>query len=51
MPDQSYRGLAAQNSTSAAFRESWGLLNLLQKAGRAGRSGEYEDAEVWDFPP
>jgi CRISPR-associated endonuclease/helicase Cas3 len=32
-----------------AFRESWGLVNLLQIAGRASRSGEYQDTEVWDF--
>lgn len=36
-------------SFHTAFRESWGLVNLLQIAGRASRSGEYEDAEVWDF--
>ncbi len=36
-------------SFRTAFRESWGLMNLLQIAGRASRSGEYEDAEVWDF--
>lgn len=36
-------------SFRTAFRESWGLVNLLQVAGRASRSGEYDDAEVWDF--
>lgn len=36
-------------SFRTAFRESWGLVNLLQIAGRASRSGEYDDAEVWDF--
>jgi hypothetical protein len=36
-------------SFRSAFRESWGLVNLLQIAGRANRSGEYRDAEVWDF--
>jgi CRISPR-associated endonuclease/helicase Cas3 len=36
-------------SFHTAFRESWGLVNLLQIAGRASRSGEYENAEVWDF--
>jgi hypothetical protein len=36
-------------SFRAAFRESWGLVNLLQIAGRASRSGEYDNAEVWDF--
>lgn len=36
-------------SFRTAFRESWGLGNLLQIAGRASRSGEYQDAEVWDF--
>jgi CRISPR-associated endonuclease/helicase Cas3 len=36
-------------SFRTAFRESWGLVNLLQIAGRASRSGEYENAEVWDF--
>jgi len=32
-----------------AFRESCGLVNLLQTAGRVSRGGEYPDAEVWDF--
>ena len=36
-------------SFRSAFRESWGLVNLLQIAGRASRSGEYADTEVWDF--
>ena len=36
-------------SFRTAFRESWGLVNLLQIAGRASRSGEFADAEVWDF--
>ncbi|MGI9172116.1 MAG: helicase-related protein, partial [Chthoniobacterales bacterium] len=36
-------------SFRSAFRESWGLVNLLQIAGRASRSGEYDGAEVWDF--
>jgi CRISPR-associated endonuclease/helicase Cas3 len=36
-------------SFRTGFRESWGLANLLQIAGRASRSGEYDDAEVWDF--
>ena len=36
-------------SFRSAFRESWGLVNLLQIAGRASRSGEYQDTEVWDF--
>ncbi|MEO8428619.1 MAG: CRISPR-associated endonuclease Cas3'' [Verrucomicrobiota bacterium] len=36
-------------SFRTAFRESWGLMNLLQIAGRASRSGEYDNAEVWDF--
>lgn len=46
-------------SFRSAFRESQGLVNLLQiaclceaarrQAGRASRSGEYQDTEVWDF--
>ena len=36
-------------SFRTAFRESWGLVNLLQIAGRANRAGEYDNAEVWDF--
>lgn len=36
-------------SFRSAFRESWGLVNLLQIAGRANRSSEYSDTEVWDF--
>ncbi len=36
-------------SFRSAFRESWGLVNLLQIAGRANRSGEFPDTEVCDF--
>lgn len=36
-------------SFRTAFRESCGLVNLLQISGRANRSAEYEGAEVWDF--
>lgn len=36
-------------SFRTAFRESCGLTNLLQTAGRVSRGGEYPDAEVWDF--
>ena len=36
-------------SFRTAFRESCGLVNLLQISGRANRSGEYGNAEVWDF--
>jgi hypothetical protein len=36
-------------SFRTAFRESWGLVNLLQIAGRANCSREYSDTEVWDF--
>jgi hypothetical protein len=36
-------------SFRTAFRESWGLVNLLQIAGRANRSGEFDGSEVWDF--
>lgn len=36
-------------SFRTAFRESCGLVNLLQTAGRVSRSAEYADAEVWDF--
>jgi CRISPR-associated endonuclease/helicase Cas3 len=36
-------------SFRTAFRESWGLVNLLQIAGRASRSGEFDGSEVWDF--
>ena len=32
-------------SFRSAFRESWGLVNLLQIAGRASRSGEYQDTD------
>lgn len=36
-------------SFRTAFRESCGLVNLLQTAGRVSRGGEHSDAEVWDF--
>ncbi len=36
-------------SFRTAFRESCGLVNLLQVSGRANRSSEYPDSEVWDF--
>ena len=36
-------------SFRTAFRESCGLVNLLQVSGRVNRSSEYNDAEVWDF--
>lgn len=36
-------------SFRTAFRESCGLVNLLQISGRANRSAEYDSAEVWDF--
>jgi CRISPR-associated endonuclease/helicase Cas3 len=36
-------------SFRTAFRESCGLVNLLQISGRVNRSAEYDDAEVWDF--
>ena len=36
-------------SFRTAFRESCGLVNLLQISGRANRSAEYDAAEVWDF--
>jgi CRISPR-associated endonuclease/helicase Cas3 len=36
-------------SFRTTFRESCGLVNLLQISGRASRSAEYEGAEVWDF--
>lgn len=36
-------------SFRTAFRESCGLVNLLQTAGRVSRGGEYPEAEVWDF--
>jgi CRISPR-associated endonuclease/helicase Cas3 len=36
-------------SFRTAFRESCGLVNLLQISGRANRSSEYDDTEVWDF--
>lgn len=40
---------AVDFSFRTAFRESWRLVSLLQIAGRASRSGEYPDTEVWDF--
>ncbi len=36
-------------SFRTAFRESCGLVNLLQISGRVNRSSEYNNAEVWDF--
>jgi CRISPR-associated endonuclease/helicase Cas3 len=36
-------------SFRTAFRESCGLMNLLQISGRVNRSAEYGAAEVWDF--
>ncbi|MGO9526875.1 MAG: CRISPR-associated endonuclease Cas3'' [Verrucomicrobiia bacterium] len=36
-------------SFRTAFRESCGLVNLLQISGRTNRSAEYDAAEVWDF--
>ena len=36
-------------SFRSAFRESCGLVNLLQIAGRVSRSAEYAEANVWDF--
>ena len=45
----SYVEAGVNFSFRTAFRESWGLVNLLQIAGRASRSGEFDDAEVWDF--
>jgi hypothetical protein len=36
-------------SFRTAFRESCGLVNLLQISGRVNRSSEYASAEVWDF--
>ena len=36
-------------SFRTAFRESCGLVNLIQISGRVNRSAEYEAAEVWDF--
>ena len=36
-------------SFRTAFRESCGLVNLLQISGRVNRCSEYNDAEVWDF--
>lgn len=36
-------------SFRTAFRESCGLVNFLQIAGRVSRSAEYSEADVWDF--
>ena len=36
-------------SFRTAFRERCSLTSLLQIAGRVNRSGEYRQAEVWDF--
>jgi CRISPR/Cas system-associated endonuclease/helicase Cas3 len=36
-------------SFRTAFRESCGLVNILQIRGRANRSYEYDYSEVWDF--
>jgi CRISPR-associated endonuclease/helicase Cas3 len=36
-------------SFRTAFRESCGLVNLLQISGRVNRASEYNIAEVWDF--
>lgn len=36
-------------SFRTAFRESCGLMNLLQTAGRVSRSGEHDDPDIWDF--
>jgi CRISPR-associated endonuclease/helicase Cas3 len=36
-------------SFRTAFRETCGLVNLVQIGGRANRSGEHPIAEVWDF--
>ena len=36
-------------SFRTAFRESCGLVNVLQISGRANRSYEYASSEVWDF--
>jgi CRISPR-associated endonuclease Cas3-HD len=36
-------------SFRTAFRESCGVVNLLQVSGRANRGAEYTSAEVWDF--
>ena len=36
-------------SFRTGFRESCGLVNLVQIAGRVSRSAEHEDAEAWDF--
>ena len=36
-------------SFHTGFREISSLLSLLQAAGRVGRNGEYQDAEIWSF--
>jgi CRISPR-associated endonuclease/helicase Cas3 len=36
-------------SFRTAFRESCGLVNLIQISGRVNRSSEFNGAEVWDF--
>lgn len=36
-------------SFRTAFRESCGVVNVLQVSGRANRSYEYASSEVWDF--
>ena len=36
-------------SFRTAYRESCGMVNILQIAGRANRSNEHEYGEVWDF--
>jgi len=46
--DFSFRSAFRDLSACAAQAGSWGLVNLLQIAGRANRSGEYSDTEVWD---
>jgi len=47
--DFSFRSAFRDLSACPAQAESWRLVNLLQIAGRANRSGEYSDTEVWDF--
>ena len=47
--DFSFRSAFRGMSTWPAQAGSWGLVNLLQIAGRANRSGEYPDTEVSDF--
>lgn len=36
-------------SFRSALRESWGVANLIQVAGRVNRNHEYPEATVWDF--